>query len=60
VIEALEGPVELVNCTAAGGCDRKGDCSNADVWRVVQDEMLHLFDSLTIEEVMDLSRHEGE
>lgn len=58
VIEALEGPVELVGCTSQSGCERHDDCSNADVWRVVQDEMLHLFDSLTIEEVLDLSRQE--
>jgi Rrf2 family protein len=56
VIEALEGPLEMVGCTGEAGCDRSADCNNAEVWRVVQGEMLHLFDSLTIEEVLDLSR----
>jgi Rrf2 family protein len=57
IIEAIEGPISMVTCTG-GDCPRSGACANEDVWHVIQQEMMHLLDSLTLEEVLDLSRHD--
>ncbi len=56
VIEAIEGPLAVVDCTA-GDCPRSGECSNEDIWRVIQDEMVNLLSSLTVAEALDYSRH---
>ena len=56
VIEAVEGPISLNNCTGThADCSLIGACGMERIWREGQRRVLDLFDSTTIADV----RHGG-
>jgi Rrf2 family protein len=53
VIVAMEGPIALNDCCAAGdGCSHMGVCSMETVWRRAEFAMLDVFRRTTIESVV--------
>jgi len=41
VIEAIDGPIALNECTVApGNCEKAGDCPLHDIWQETQDELV--------------------
>lgn len=55
VIEAVEGPIRLVDCQGAGGsdCIRSIDCAMRSTWGAVSDELLQLLDARTLADLVD-------
>jgi len=52
VVEAVEGPIMLNRCLMSGReCDRVDMCTVHPVWRKVQNQMLMILESVSIEEL---------
>ncbi|MBZ5639248.1 MAG: Rrf2 family transcriptional regulator [Acidobacteriia bacterium] len=50
VVEAIEGPLSLTNCTPdPAGCARSDDCPATSVWLEVQQKMAEVLNSTTLE-----------
>lgn len=50
VVEAVEGPIMPNRCLLGrGACDRSGECNVHEVWRLVQQRVVDVLESVTIE-----------
>lgn len=49
IIEAVEGPVALTDCSSADGCER--DCQVSGSWQKVNDTVIETLTSLTLAEM---------
>ncbi len=53
VVEAIEGPLSLTNCTPdPAGCKRSHDCPASPVWLEVQQRMADVLRDATIEDLI--------
>lgn len=56
VVQALEGPIELADCVsqdAACKCDRESLCVLRDLYDDIQNSMLNILDSVTLEDMCE-------
>ena len=61
VVEALEGPVNLVECAAnPRSCARSTSCAVKDVWADVTKAIEHTLSSLTLQDLADRQRVKSE
>ncbi len=51
VVEAVEGPIVPNRCLVGGPCDRGGACNVHSVWRRVQNQVVQILDSVSMEEL---------
>ena len=59
VIEAIEGPVSLVDCLSEDGCPRTGECPAVPTWRRVQESVRGILGEATLESLVSLRRRNG-
>ena len=62
VLRALEGDMELVSCAAFHAdeeCDMKDQCVTKDVWKKINESIIHTIDEITIDELVKRSKIEG-
>jgi Rrf2 family protein len=60
VIEAIEGPLRLVDCSHNGaGCSREPECPAASVWGLVENSMRHILSTTSLEELVSARRRNG-
>ena len=60
VIEAVEGPVRVNDCSPAGkGCDREASCPARGVWTQVENAIREILASVTLEDLASAPRHNG-
>ncbi|MBU1706242.1 Rrf2 family transcriptional regulator [Patescibacteria group bacterium] len=53
ILEALEGPVELVACLSAGNnCSTEKTCTNRKVWKRIQDQITNTLDTITLSDLI--------
>ena len=53
IIEAVEGPINLMWCMAQSGeCQRDATCPVHEVWHQAQDELLRRLDSVTLADLV--------
>ncbi|MCL4425616.1 MAG: Rrf2 family transcriptional regulator [Firmicutes bacterium] len=55
VVRAVEGPLQLVDCLSPGNeecCRLLETCVSRDVWKKLQDAMVEVMDSLTLDRVV--------
>ena len=51
VVEAIDGPIALNDCTVTpGGCDHAGDCPLHDIWQETQNELVNKLRSTTFDQ----------
>lgn len=57
VVEAVEGPITLNRCLLdAASCDRQTECNVQGVWRNVQNQLISILDSISLEELANDNR----
>lgn len=61
ILDALEGPVAIVDClTADVACPSEHGCSNRKIWKTVQDRITDTLEHITLRELVtdryDISR----
>lgn len=57
VVEAIEGPLSLTNCTPdPAGCARSDECPATSVWLEVQQKMAEVLRSTSIEDLIVVQR----
>lgn len=49
IIEAIDGPVDLINCNTPGQCKLEAFCGMVDVWGKLKNNMEHFFKQVTLE-----------
>ncbi len=60
VVEAIEGPLSLTNCTPdPHGCSRSSECPATGVWVDVQDKMAEILKSTPLSELTNGHRRVG-
>jgi Rrf2 family protein len=60
IVEAIEGPLSLTDCTpATAGCAWAQDCPAATVWIRVQDSMRETLRRSTLEDLVSTPRRNG-
>ena len=53
ILEALEGPVELVTCLSAGNnCPTEKTCTNRKVWKRIQDQITNTLDQIMLSDLI--------
>ena len=56
ILRALEGPVNLVDCTALdyihGACEREGDCFSAGLWHRIKVTVEAILDRTTLDDLL--------
>lgn len=54
IVEALEGPLSLVECVEKKElCERSGSCVARELWCKVRDEILKILEGITLEELIE-------
>ena len=57
VVEAIEGPLSLTNCTPdPGGCARSNDCPATSIWLEVQHKMADVLKNTSIEDLITVQK----
>ena len=57
IVEALEGPLSVVDCVADEAlCRRSASCAVRDVWLTVSEAVTDVLSSLTLEELVERQR----
>jgi Rrf2 family protein len=57
VVEAVEGPLNLVNCVAhPEGCPRSGSCVTIEVWEAMGNAMREVLSGITLAQLVHRSR----
>lgn len=60
IIEAIEGPLSLADCTSdSRGCALSCDCPAAPVWATVQESVKDILSSATLEALVSTPRRNG-
>lgn len=60
VVQAIEGPLALTDCTDHGGCcDWAAECPASQVWATVQDRIAETLRSYTLEMLASCPRRNG-
>jgi Rrf2 family transcriptional regulator, cysteine metabolism repressor len=49
VVRSLEGPLDIVNCTRAGECERADECATMEVWMAIRESIEGILDGVTLE-----------
>jgi len=58
IIESIEGPLNLVDCTS-GDCELSCDCPAAPVWGRVQNSLKEILGGASLEELVSTPRRHG-
>ncbi len=57
IVEALEGPISLVDCLdGSGECARSGRCATQDVWEALTGAIADILDRTTLEDLVERQR----
>ena len=57
VIEALEGPLTLVDCVSdAAICDRSGRCAARDIWSTLSETITDVLAGITLADLLERQR----
>lgn len=57
VVEAIEGPLSLTNCTPdPAGCARSDECPATSIWLEVQQKMAEVLKSTSLEDLISVQR----
>lgn len=56
LVESLEGGIGLVDCLNSSSCARRDQCLAREVWCIVSERMNEVFQSFTLQDILDLSR----
>ncbi len=60
IVESLEGKIFLVDCVPdPKSCTRSGVCATRDVWQVVADKMTGTLESITLSDLVRISREKS-
>jgi Rrf2 family protein len=60
IVEAVEGPVAIVNCVDGGsGCIRTQECPAAPVWVAVQESVRSILSKTSVEDLVSAPRRNG-
>ena len=51
VVRAVEGPIKLVDCDHAGGCERVHVCATRELWNKVSESMRQVMDGTTLSDL---------
>ncbi|HDY64863.1 MAG TPA: Rrf2 family transcriptional regulator [Phycisphaerae bacterium] len=63
VICSIQGPVQLVNCSAVGAegdCPLLGNCVFSPMWLEVQEAISRVYDKTTFQDFLDRDKQEAE
>ncbi|HVN70465.1 MAG TPA: Rrf2 family transcriptional regulator [Desulfomonilia bacterium] len=61
IVDVLEGDTCLVDCVKnASACPRSGTCASRDLWTIVSDRISQTLVSITLEDLVRMSREKGE
>jgi Rrf2 family protein len=52
IIEAIEGPLTLVDCLGGGECPMSGSCSSKNLWSQVQERVVDSLEDMTLAELV--------
>lgn len=56
VIRAVEGPLDVVDCTGKSECERMCTCSTNEVWRRLKEVIERELDSISLRDLADRDR----
>jgi Rrf2 family cysteine metabolism transcriptional repressor len=59
IIEAVDGPVELVRCISEG-CERETTCATRELWREANDALLNVLEKYTLDDLARRAREAAE
>ena len=59
IVEAIEGPLGLIDCGIEDGCDRSCSCPAAPVWVHVQAQVESILAGTTLEDLVSAPRRNG-
>ena len=59
VVRAVEGPIKLVDCDHAGGCERAHVCATRELWAKVSESMSQVMDGATLHDLANWARAKG-
>ncbi len=59
VVRALEGPLDVVDCTGNRQCGRYSQCAAYLIWNKLKTVIEHELDSITIEDMVKMDRQLG-
>jgi Rrf2 family protein len=59
VIQAIEGPLSLVECTGDGVCSRHPNCPAVPTWRRVQSSIRDILSEASLEALVSMPRRNG-
>ena len=61
LVEVLEGPISLVECLMDPAvCQKAQACVTRDVWKEVSEAICHIFQSITLEDMVSRKREKEE
>ncbi|MBS3983995.1 MAG: Rrf2 family transcriptional regulator [Selenomonadales bacterium] len=56
IVRAVEGPIKLVDCDHAGGCERVHVCATRELWNKVSESMRQVMDGATLRDLATWAR----
>lgn len=60
IVEAVEGPIRLFNCTnPEKGCEQEPQCPAAPVWKTMQEDMRRTMRNKSLEDLVSVRRCNG-
>jgi Rrf2 family protein len=61
IVEVLEGPLNLIECLGnPKSCHKVPVCVTRDIWKEVSDAIYRIFNSVTLEEMVQRKKEKGE
>ena len=56
VVRAVEGPLDIVDCTGKSACERSCSCATHTVWNRVKEAIERELDAITLRDLIDIDR----
>jgi len=60
IVRAVEGPIKLVDCDHAGGCERVHVCATHELWNKVSESMRQVMDGATLRDLANWANKKQE
>ena len=60
IVQAVEGPIKLVDCDHAGGCERVHVCATYELWNKVSESMRQVMDGATLRDLANWANKKQE
>ena len=60
IVRAVEGPIKLVDCDHAGGCERVHVCATRELWNQVSESMRQVMDGATLRDLANWANKKQE